>query len=118
MAIFPGQLCPLSGSYSEEFDPSVERDEMERGVPKQRLVNSQVLVTMKCAVLFRSKAELLAFDSWYFEVIRRIGWFSVTHPRTEQVITARFQGGRLGALTPATNTQRRWRRELTLEYLQ
>ncbi len=56
MATFPSGICILAGSYSESFDPSVERTEMERGVPKQRLVNTQVLAKFKCSLLFNSSA--------------------------------------------------------------
>lgn len=117
MDIFPAQPRLLSASYSEEFDPSVERTEMERGVPKQRLINSQVMCQLKCVVLFDSSEDVAAFEAWYFGQIRRIGWFTVAHPRTGEALSARFEGGRLGALVPVNNNRRRWRRDVTLEYL-
>lgn len=117
MATFPSGICILAGSYGESFDPSVERTEMERGVPKQRLVNTQVLAKIKCALLFNSSADVDAFDAWYFSTIQRIGWFQLPHPRTGLVITARFEGGAIGELSAVNNNRRRWRRDATLEYL-
>lgn len=117
MASFPSDICVLIGGYGEEFDASVERTEMERGVPKQRLVNSQVLAKLRCALLFDTSSEVGSFEAWYFDTIKRIGWFTVEHPRTGATITARFEGGALGALAPINNNLKRWRREVTLEYL-
>lgn len=117
MAAFPSEICVLIGGYGEEFDPSVERTEMERGVPKQRVTNSQVMAKLHCALLFDTSADVDAFESWYFDTINRIGWFTVRHPRTGATITARFEGGALGALAPVNNNLKRWRRDVTLEYL-
>jgi len=117
MAIFPNDICILTGSYGESFDPSVERTEMERGVPKHRLVNTQVLAKIKCSLLFNSSANVDAFEVWYFQTIGRIGWFTVDHPRTSAPITARFENGALGELAAVNNNRKRWRREVTLEYL-
>lgn len=117
MAAFPTGICFLAGSYGESFDPSIERTEMERGVPKQRLVNSQVLAKIKCSLLFNSSANADAFETWYFDVIGRIGWFSMNHPRTGVAITARFENGALGELSAVNNNRKRWRREVILEYM-
>ena len=100
MAAFPSDICVLTGGYGESFDPSVERTEMERGVPKQRLVNTQVLAKIKCALLFNSSADADTFEAWYFDTIKRIGWFQIKHPRTGATITARFEGGSIGTLVP------------------
>jgi hypothetical protein len=104
--------------YGEEFDPSVQRTEMERGVPKQRLLNSQVMQTLHVSVQFRSAALVEAFEDWYFNEVKRIGWFTMEHPRRVGVtITARFLAGSIGRLTPLNTRFRFAKRDLVLEYL-
>ena len=44
MASLPGVALVMFDGQQRTFDPSVLRTEMERGVPKQRLLNTQVLV--------------------------------------------------------------------------
>ena len=117
MAVFPADTCILVAGYSEEFDPSVAITEMERGPAKLRVLNSNVVARIPCALLFDSAAAAADFEDWYFNTINRIGWFTVTHPRTGATITARFEGGALGPLAPVSNSRRRWRREVTLEYM-
>lgn len=117
MAAFPSDICVIVAGYSEEFDASVERTEMERGVPKQRLVNSQVLTKLKCALLFDSSAKADAFEAWYFGTIKRIGWFALEHPRTKATINVRFENGSIGELVPVNNNRRRWRRNVVFEYM-
>lgn len=115
---FPGGSAEiLYSGYSESFDPSVERTEMERGVPKQRLVNSQVLVKIRCTLFFRSAANQEAFEAWYFNTIKRIGWFPIEHPRTSATVQARFEGGSIGDLIPLYTEFRYSKRDVTLEYL-
>lgn len=99
MADFPTYAQILADGFAESFDPSVERTDMERGVPKQRLINSQVLVKLNATLFFRSSADVAAFESWYFDTIKRIGWFQMKHPRTGAAITARFEGGSIGSLS-------------------
>lgn len=117
MAVFPTDTCILVAGYTEEFDPSVERTDMERGPPKMRVLNSHVVAKLRCALLFDSTDDVGDFEDWYFQTIKRIGWFTVAHPRTGATITARFEGGALGPLAPVSNSRRRWRREVTLEYM-
>lgn len=115
---FPGGRAEvLYSGYSEAFDPSVERTEMERGVPKQRLINSQVLVKLKCILFFRSSADQSAFEAWYFDTLKRIGWFQLEQPRTGEIITARFEGGSIGELVPLHTRFRYSKRDVTMEYL-
>ncbi|WP_313171474.1 hypothetical protein [Stenotrophomonas sp.] len=100
MAYFPTYAQILTDGFTESFDPAVERTDMERGVPKQRLINSQVLVKLSATLLFRSAADVVAFEAWYFDTIKRIGWFQLKHPRTGALITARFENGSIGTLSP------------------
>lgn len=115
---FPGGRAEvLYSGYSESFDPSVERTEMERGIPKQRLINSQVLAKLKCSLFFRTSADQVAFEAWYFDVLKRIGWFAFEQPRTGVSITVRFEGGSIGDLVPLHTRFRYSKRDVTLEYL-
>lgn len=117
MADFPSYVHILTDGFSDSFDPSVERTEMERGVPKQRLVNSQVLVKLGATLFFRSAADVTAFETWYFDTISRIGWFQMRHPRTGMAITARFEGGSIGTLVPLGPAFFIASRAVALEYL-
>lgn len=116
MAAFPSYACIQFSDYSESFDPSVERTEMERGMPKQRRINSRVLVTVNALIIFKTKADSIAFESWYFDTIGRIGFFDVTHPRYG-LKSMRFQSGNIGDLVPLTSDFSVSQRVVTLEYL-
>lgn len=96
MAEFPSYAKMLVDGNSLGIEPSVERTEMERGVPKQRLKNTNVMMTLKVNIALFSKADANAFYNWYFTEINRIGWFTFKHPLTDQVTTGRFPGGALG----------------------
>lgn len=117
MADFPSYAKILTDGFSESFDPAVERTDMERGVPKQRLINSQVLVKLSATVFFRSSDDVAAFESWYFDTIKRIGWFQMKHPRTGGAITARFEGGSIGSLSPLGPKFYIASRNVVMEYL-
>ncbi len=101
---------------SEGFDASIERTEMERGVPKQRILNTDVMVQISATVLFRTREDIASFETWYFTTLGRIGWFELTHPRTGETVQARFVGG-LGELIPQTGSFLIATRDVTLEYL-
>ncbi|MBH1477313.1 MULTISPECIES: hypothetical protein [Bacillati] len=99
------------------FDPSIERTEMERGVPRQRLLNSQVLVKQSMNFYFASIADVTAFETWYFDVIKRIGWFEMVHPYTGLTVKARFENGALGDLVPDEKLPGDFRMDAVVEYL-
>lgn len=117
MADFPTYTTFEMGSFSESFDPSVERTEMERGPAKQMKLNSRVMVKFQGVLLFRSKAEASAFETWYFDTIGRIGWFNMNHPRTGAAIVARFVGGDIGQLEPTSPNYATSKRPVQIEYL-
>lgn len=117
MADFPSYAQILTDGFSESFDPAVERTDMERGVPKQRLINSQVLVKLSATLFFRSSDDVAAFESWYFDTLKRIGWFQMKHPRTGAAITARFEGGSIGSLSPLGPKFYIASRNVVMEYL-
>ena len=99
------------------IDPSVERTEMERGVPRQRLLNSQVLVKQSMIFYFANIDDAMAFDAWYFDAIKRIGWFEMVHPYTGKVIKARFENGAIGDLVPDEKLPGDFRLDAVVEYM-
>lgn len=100
MSSFPSNLCRIIvDGFGETFDRSVNRTEMERGVPKQSIVNTSVLVTISVTLIFDSLDDVDAFHDWYFNTINRIGWFDLRHPRTHNKVTARFSDN-FGPITP------------------
>lgn len=117
MATFPTNLRYDLDGFRESEDPSVLRSEMERGVPKERLINTNVIARMKGTVTFFSKEDIAAFDTWYFDTIKRIGWFDIRHPRTRQIVSARLIGGKRGDLVPITGGFGLAYRELEMEYV-
>lgn len=117
MAQLPEYVEIRFAGYGETFDPSVERTEMERGVPKERLSNSQVMQELAMTLQFKGAANLQNFEDWYFGEIKRIGWFQMLHPRTGQTITARFKGGSIGSLVPLIPGFKLSTRDVVVEYL-
>lgn len=118
MATLPGYARILFAGYGEEFDPAVERTEMERGVPKQRLLNTGVMVEVSASLAFESAADADAFETWYFDEIKRIEFFQMNHPRTGATISARFKGGKIGTLAPRSPRMNRFTRTgVIVEYL-
>lgn len=118
MADLPSYVAVLFDGYSDGYpDPSVDRVEMERGSPKQSLINSQVLAKVNATLWFKSAADVVSFETWYFDTIKRIGSFNMTHPRTGSTIVAAFEGGRIGLFEPASPDFSRVRCACVIEYL-
>ncbi|WP_313493762.1 hypothetical protein [Stenotrophomonas sp.] len=117
MASMPSVARVVFDGQSRSLDPSVLRTEMERGVPKQRVENSQVLMKQSMTLYFTGMEAVLAFEDWYFDDIGRIDWFTMDHPFTGQVITARFEGGALGQLAPDEKEAGDYRMDVVVEYL-
>lgn len=87
-------------TFSDTPDPVVARAAMERGRPKQRRTNSDARVEMQMTLHFDSKAELAAFENWFFVTIKAgQDSFDMTHPRTGAAIVGRIVAGELGAPT-------------------
>lgn len=117
MATLPDYVVVRMSGYNEQFDPSVERTEMERGMAKQTVLNSHVNMTLNLAFLFHTTEDAEAFVTWYFNDIKRIGFFTMTHPRTGKTISVRFPGGDIGSLRSIAGTDHLWQRDLSVEYL-
>ncbi|MBB5885462.1 hypothetical protein DYQ93_11465 [Xanthomonas sp. LMG 8992] len=117
MEALPSYVQVLVAGYSDsDFDPSVLRTEMERGVAKQRIKNSQVTMKINATLLFDSEQDADAFEDWYFDTINRIEEFTMLHPRRKIPIVARFEGGRIGKLMPRNPRFTRLTRDVVLEY--
>jgi len=113
----PSYVVVRMAGYAEDVEPSVERTEMERGLPKQRRLNSDLLVRLQVSFLFRTTADAESFLDWYDDTIGRIGFFDMRHPRTGATISARFPGGAIGTLRSLAGTDHLWQRDLVVEYL-
>lgn len=116
MALWPSYARLMVSGASETMDPSALRTEMERGIAKQRNINSDVMARITATALFQSKADIAAFDTWYRTDIKRVGWFDLTHPRTGATVVARLPGGELGELQPAQGGFGIATRSVVLEY--
>jgi hypothetical protein len=118
MATFPTYVKLGWQDTSEAAQPIVERTEMERGVPKQRRTQSDVLVQMPVTLYFLTAADATSFETWFYTDINAgADWFSFTSLRTGGTLQVRIVGGDMGKLVPAQRTWARSQRTLTLEYL-
>lgn len=117
MAMLPSYVRILLDGYSEDSDPSVERTEMEEGFPRQRIVNSDIRMTMNVNLIFERKEYAQMFWDWYRNDIDRIEFFQIRHPRTRELITVRFVGGKIGAEMPVKGGFGITTRQCQLEYL-
>lgn len=117
MAALPSYVQILAAGFGEEFDPSVLRTEMDRGMPKQRVINTHVMQELPATLLFSSQADAASFEAWYFNTIKRIGFFDFVHPRTGATHSGRFKGGDIGRLEPRNARYTRATRAVVIEYL-
>jgi hypothetical protein len=96
----------------------VIRSEMERGVPKQRRIAADAMVTVPISVFFYTKQQAADFETWFYTTINGgVDFFDFTDPRTGVVVQARVVGGELGELVPMSANYTMSRRSMTLEYL-
>ncbi len=117
MAALPSYVRVLRDNAGEEFDPGVVASEMEKGLDKLRVSQSRVVVQVAATLLFRSRQDSINFETWYFDNIKRVGWFDWRDSRTGQVRSVRFKGGAIGRLEPLTARYGHSKRAVTLEYL-
>lgn len=118
MATWP--TCPvvLLEGHSEQHAQIAERSEMDRGVPKQRRTQSDVVVTLPLNLLFRTDADANSFEDWYYAstgAAAGASSFDWTHPRTGVLYQARVVANSLGPLTPLGRGISR--RTIQIEYL-
>jgi hypothetical protein len=117
MAAFPSTVKFGWRDLQETPEPVVERAEMERGIPKQRRINSDVRMELELTLHFDTKAELAAFETWFFTTIKGgQDFFDFVHPASGTTVQARAKGGALGPVSWRNRTLQMSQRKLTLEY--
>ncbi len=117
MAAFPTAYKILIET-SEAPTSVVIRSEMERGVPKQRRIAADALVTVPISVVFFNKQQAADFEDWFYnDISAGADFFDWTDPRTGLAVEARIVGGQLGELVPLRDGYNLSRRSMTLEYL-
>lgn len=117
MAELPSYVRLLRDDAREGFSDGVLTSEMERGLAKTRIAENRVVVNVAATLFFRKRADSVAFETWYFQVIKRAGFFDWRNPRTGQVHSVRIKPGSLGELTPLKANYEASKRSVTLEYL-
>lgn len=95
--------------------PIVERSEMDRGIPKQRVIAADTLVKVPLTLYFDTAAAATDFETWFYS--DGLSWFDFTLPRTGAVVQARIVGGKLGPLVPKTGNWAYSSRQIELEYV-
>lgn len=117
MATLPAYVKLGWANSGEERAPIVARTEMDRGVPKQRRIAADALVTVDVTLYFDSAADAASFETWVDASISGgADWFAMTTPRGHAV-SARFVGGKLGKLVPANRTWAYSMRQTQVEFL-
>jgi hypothetical protein len=117
MAALPSYARVLLEGAGEQFDPGIVKTEMEKGLAKMRVAQSRVVVEVPVTLFFNSTADTISFETWYFDVIKRIGFFDWRDPRSGTTRSVRFKDGDIGKLTPLSSRYGIAKREVTLEYL-
>lgn len=117
MTQLPSYVKVLLDGSGQQFDPGVIESEMERGLSKLRVGQTKVVQEVSATLHFTSRADAVAFEDWYFNTIKRIGWFTWLDVLSGTTKTVRFKGGDIGRLTPVTSRYAAAERAVTLEYL-
>lgn len=115
METWPTYARFLMDGAGETPQPNFIRSEMERGPVKARRLNSHARVHLPGQVLFLSQADIAAFDAWYFDTIKEVGWFTFRHPRTGQLVMASIV--ELGTRVPLAGQYAVASQPVTLEYM-
>ena len=117
MAAFPAWVKYDWRGLGETPDSVVERTQMERGIPKQLRIASDARVEVPITLHFDSKAEIAAFETWFYDDISAgQDWFDWVHPRTGATVQARVVGGELGPLKYLRRTLDMATRTMKVEY--
>ncbi len=104
--------------HAIEFDPGIIVSEFERGLSKMRVGQSRVIMNLKAYLLFKTAEDSISFENWYFDTIKRIGWFRIPDPRIpDATLTVRFKDADIGTLEPISGAYAVCRRAVTFEYL-
>lgn len=119
MAAFPIASNRIVADYTETPQPAIERSPMERGIPKQRRITSDIRVELAVTVAFLSKSEDAAFKSWFYSTINAgESFFDFVQPNTKATVQARIVNGDIGTLMADRSTLDLFRRTFKVEYWQ
>lgn len=117
MAAFPTGMRYDWRDLSEAPEAVVERQPMERGIPKQRRIASDARVEVAITLHFDTTAEITDFETWFYTTVNAgQDFFDWVHPRTGATLQARVVGGELGPLQYMRRTLDKAKRSLKLEY--
>lgn len=116
MSTIPKGVQFLAAGFGETPEPTVQRDEMERGPINQELINTRVRYVMPVTILMESKAAITLFMDWWKTELGVIGYFDLKHPRTGEMLRARFVSGKIGTLTQIAPGWRAASTSAELEY--
>ncbi|KTF29708.1 hypothetical protein, partial [Xanthomonas vesicatoria] len=117
MVALPAYVGVLYDAIRERPVPAVNRTEMERGLAKQVLVNTRLVMNLPLSFDFATLEDAEAFLDWYCDEIKVVGEFTMPHPRSGKQITARFVSGDIGELRPVEGVERPWQCDVLIEYL-
>lgn len=116
MAVWPSYALLRFAGFSQQRQSAVTRAEMEIGPAKQITTASRVMVTRPCQVLLKTKADYLAFITWFrTDIGRGADWFDWTDPVSGTTKSARIVGGLLESEAPQDAGLRIWAVSLRLE---
>lgn len=117
---FPPYARMALDTFQEKPGNNMARTSMDRGVPKQRRVQSDVLVSLSFDVVFLSNKAASDFRTWYYgDAGAGTVWFDWRDPRTNQTRSVRVVAGSLGPLTPdGPFSSGVSRRSIQLEYVE
>lgn len=117
MATFPTNVRYGWREMRESRDSVVERTAMERGMPKQRRISSDVRHELELQLHFDTKAQAIAFETWFDNTIHSgQDFFDFVLPLTGATVQARFVGGELGTLSFLNPPLEKSTRPAKLEY--
>ena len=92
--VLPSYVKFLYEGCQQSRESALMRTEMETGIPRQAKIKSRVLTTRSGRLYMPTKANYLAFLTWYRDEINEGAlFFYMTDPVTEETIEARFVNG-------------------------
>jgi hypothetical protein len=116
MATFPTYAVLLRDGFKVRRNSAVTRTEFEDGFTKQQKRWSRVLVSRDVVYGFSTKANYLAFLTWFnVDINRGASWFDWPDPTTGIVIQARIASGALEEEVPFEPTLEKWSIKFVIE---
>jgi hypothetical protein len=99
-------------------DSITTRSAMDRGIPKQRRVQSDQRHVVTLPLSFKSAAQVVAFEDWVrLDLASGMAWFDFALPwRPGVTVQARIVDGKLGPLSYQQRTLQAAQRTVTIEY--